>query len=87
MTVNGAIVRTGGRSFAIVVVEASVLIDSSETERYRRELASAFDELDVVLMSRSSAGDAAFDGRPDLVERIADIPLDRVPWQEIEINL
>jgi hypothetical protein len=87
MKITGTIVKAKGDRFALVAVQASVLEFSSEADRYVEALSAAFDNLPVVLMGQTEDGKLKFYGREDLAQSLANVPLEEIPWQEIDVDL
>ena len=81
-----ALVCERGVRFAVVAVQPSVI---SGVKREREEAVRAFSaELGVpaVLMAQGSRGLPIYDGRPDLVEFLADMRAEQLPWRELTIQ-
>ena len=87
MKITGSIVKAAGERFALVAVQRSVLDYTSEADRYVEALSTAFENLPVVLMGQAEDGKITYYGRDDLTRSLANVPLDQIPWQEIDVNL
>lgn len=86
MTIEGAVIREQGVTFAVVIVRAHVLNNKSEATRIIRELQPAFSNHPVVLMAQDHRGVPSYYGRPDLVRFMASVSLSRVPWKRYKIG-
>lgn len=85
MRVQGAVIREQGQSFAVVVVKAHVVRNSSAAENAICSFAPVFG-VPVVLMAQDSRGRATYYGRRDIAKFMSSVPLNEVPWREYTIN-
>lgn len=86
MKLQGAVVREGGVSFAIVVVKRHILNNRTEAGRTASALGSAFPGLPIVLMGQDTGGRATYFGRPDIVRYLSNVPVRAIPWREYSLN-
>lgn len=86
MTIEGAVIREQGVSFAVVIVKKHVLDNSFEADRAIRAFQPAFPGLPVVLMAQDHQGVPTYYGRPDISKFMASVPLECVPWAEYTIG-
>jgi hypothetical protein len=87
MKITGSIVKAAGERFALVAVQPNVLEWTSEADRYVEALGTAFEDLPVVLVSQTDEGKVKYYGREDLTEAMAEVPLEQIPWREIDADL
>jgi hypothetical protein len=85
MTIEGAVIREQGVTFAVVVVKEHILNNSIEAERAMRAFQPAFPGIPVVLMAQDYRGVPTYYGRRDLSQFMADLPLECVPWAEYSV--
>ena len=86
MKIVGSIVKVQGERIALVAVQKQVLDYSSEADRYVDQLVSVFEGLPVVLLGQDADG-AKYYGRDDIVEKLAHVDPNQVPWQELDVDL
>jgi hypothetical protein len=82
----GSIVKIQGERIALVAVQKQVLDHSAEADRYVMHLGTAFPDMPIILMGQDEEG-GKFYGRGDLVDRLAEIDINQIPWQEIDVDL
>jgi hypothetical protein len=81
-----ALVCEHGVTFAVVAVRPSVI---SGLKREREEAVRAFSAefgVPAVLMAQGSGGHPIYDGPPDLVEFLAKVCAEGLPWREFEMR-
>jgi hypothetical protein len=86
MTIEGAVIREQGVTFAVVVVKEHVINNSFEADRTIRAFQPAFPGLPIVLMAQDYRGVPTYYGRRDISKFMADVPLECVPWAEYSIG-
>ena len=86
MTIQGAVVREPGVTFAIVVVKRYVVDNRTEADQTIRSFAPLFPGLPVVLMSQDSRGVPTYFGRRDIAQFMSSVPRIAVPWKEYSVN-
>lgn len=86
MTIEGAVIREQGVTFAVVIVKEYVLNNSFEADRTIRAFQPAFPGLPIVLMAQDYRGVPTYYGRRDISQFMADVPLDCVSWAEYRIG-
>ena len=86
MKIVGSVVKIQGERIALVAVQKDVLEFSSEADRYVDRLGQVFEGLPVILMGQDPDG-AKYYGRSDLIEKLAEVDPNQVPWQEINVDL
>ncbi|MCE7699614.1 MAG: hypothetical protein K8E24_012665, partial [Methanobacterium paludis] len=75
-----------GVTFAIVIVKKYVLDQTSEADKTIKAFQPAFPGVPVVLMSQDSRGVPTYYGRKDIVNFMANVPLEVVPWKEYTLQ-
>jgi hypothetical protein len=86
MTIEGAVIREQGVTFAVVIVKQHVLNNTFEADRTIRAFQPAFPGLPVVLMAQDHRGVPTYYGRTDLSKFMANVPMECVPWAEYSIS-
>jgi hypothetical protein len=86
MTIEGAVIREQGVTFAVVIVKERLLNNSFEADRTIRAFQPAFPGLPLVLMAQDHRGVPTYYGRPDLSKFMANVPIECVPWAEYTIG-
>lgn len=86
MTFEGAIVREQNVTFAIVVVKPHVFDNTTEANRAMGSFRPVFPGLPVVLMGQDGFGRPQYYGRRDIVNFLAHVPLQAIPWRKYELN-
>ena len=86
MKIVGSIVKIQGERVALVAVQKDVLEFSSEADKYLDALAPAFEGANVILTVQEE-GSVRYYGRPDLCEKLGQVPLDKIQWQEIDLDV
>lgn len=86
MKFQGALVKEQGLTFAIVIVKPYVLNRAGERERLRRSFAPVFGGVPTVLMAQDSRGIPTYHGRHDIVDFLASVPMESIPWQEYTLS-
>jgi hypothetical protein len=82
MRFQGAVINEQGVTFAIVVVRQSVLNNVSESSRAMASFQRYFPGLPIVLMAQDGRGVPSYRGRQDIVNFLANVPLQAIPWRE-----
>lgn len=85
-TFDGAVINEQGVDFAIAVVKQSVLGSPGSRDQALLEFASAFGGLPTVLMAQDSRGVPTYYGRNDLVDFLASVPMEAIPWQRYTLS-
>jgi hypothetical protein len=86
MQIEGAVIKEQGITFAVAVVRPSVLNQPSTRDQAVAEFSEVFDGLPTVLMAQDSRGVPSYYGRPDIVDFMASVPLEAIPWQRYWLN-
>ena len=83
---DGAVVRERGVEFAIAVVKKSALNMPSARDQAQVEFSSAFGGLPTVLMAQDASGVPTYYGRQDLVDFLASVPMEAIPWRQYTLR-
>lgn len=86
MTIEGAVIKEQGVTFAVVIVKEHVLNSPSEADRTIRAFEPIFPGLPVVLMAQDYQGVPTYYGRPDISKFMASVPMSQVPWKRYTVN-
>jgi hypothetical protein len=86
MTFEGAVVKEQNVTFAVVVVKEHVVNDSTEAARAVASFIPMFPGLPVVLMGQDGFGRPKYYGRHDIVNFLANVPLQAIPWRKYQLN-
>lgn len=86
MKFQGALIKEQGVTFAIVIVKSYVLNNSSEREDMRDSFYPVFPGIPIILMAQDSRGVPTYHGRNDIVNFLANVPMQAIPWQEYTLN-
>lgn len=83
---DGAVVEEQGVEFAIAVVKRSVLSTIGQRDQAQAEFSSVFGGLPTVLMAQDANGVPTYYGRRDLVDFLASVPVDAIPWRQYTLR-
>ena len=87
MKFDGAVVREQGVEFAIAVVKSSLFSKStSAKDQAAANFSVAFGGVPTVLVAQNGQGTPTYYGRPDLVDFLASVPMEAIPWAEYTIG-
>lgn len=81
MNFDGAVVEEQGVTFAIAVVQRSLIDQPGKRDDAIIEFSATFGGLPTVLMGQDSWGTPTYYGRPDIVDFLSSIPMEAIPWQ------
>jgi hypothetical protein len=87
MKITTSICRVAGERVALVAVQKSVVEHQVEADRCIEHLGPVFEGLPVLLMGVGESDSVRWYGRSDLVDKMGEIPVDRIPWEEIDVDL
>ena len=85
MSIDAALVREQGVTFAVVAVKSHVLA-ASNRDAVARSLGDHWGGVPVVLMAKERRGTAKFYGRSDLVQFLRHVPLGALPWKSWRLS-
>ena len=86
MKFQGALVKEQGVTFGIVVVKPHVLSNSSEADSMREFGMRTFGPVPIILMAQNAKGVPTYSGRRDIVNFLAKVPMQVIPWREYTLN-
>jgi hypothetical protein len=86
MTIDAALVKEQGVTFAVVCVRSGITSNSNEAEKVQRAFAPRFGFVPIVLMEQNSSGRASYYGRRDIVNLLVNIDFRRLPWAKWSLN-
>jgi hypothetical protein len=81
MTVEGAVIREQGQSFAVVIVKRHVVDSASTSSQTIREFMPLFPGMPVVLAAQDARGLFTFYGRRDIAKFLASLHSSQIPWK------
>jgi hypothetical protein len=84
-TFEGAIIKEQGVTFGVAVVQRAVLQSPTQRDEAVAEL-SAVLGVPTVVMAQDSRGTPSYYGRRDLVDFMAGVPLEAVPWRRYQVS-
>ena len=83
---TGAVIVEQNVTFAVVIVKRSFLNDKNAADSFMEELKAPFGGIPVVLMSQDDKGTPSYYGRPDIVQFMAGVPLENIPWKKYALS-
>jgi len=83
---DGAVVKEQGVTFGIAIVRRSVLDSPATGDAAIIEFSEVFGDIPTVLMAQDSTGTPTYVGRPDLVDFLASVPMEAIPWQRYTLR-
>lgn len=86
MRFQGALVKEQGVTFGIIVVKPHVLNSPSEADSMRTFGVRAFGPVPIILMTQNARGVPTYSGRRDIVNFLAKVPMQVIPWREYTLN-
>lgn len=84
--VDAAAIAMHGRQFVIVLVTLDLLNSPGEADMTIADLRPRFGGVDVVLMGQHEDGTPRYHGEAALVELLANVPLDAMPWKAYPVG-
>lgn len=81
-----AAVSLQGQRFVVVVCPMTLLLSPGEADMAIEDLQPYFGGVPVVLMAQRDDGSARYYGDSQLTDRLADIPIDKMPWKEYAVG-
>ncbi len=86
MRFQGALVKEQGVTFGIIVVKPHVLQNSVSATSMRNLGLQAFGPVPIILMAQNSRGVPTYQGRRDIVQFLAKVPMRAIPWREYTLS-
>lgn len=79
--VQAAAISLQGVRFVVVLVSLDMANSPGEADMLIDDLGPRFGNVPIVLMGQYEDGTPAYYGDRDLIDRLADVPIDRMPWK------
>jgi hypothetical protein len=86
MTVDAALVREQGITFAVICVRNGIVNNPTQASETIAGFAPHFGFVPLVLVEQDSSGRPTYYGRRDIVDFLANISMDRLPWRQWHLN-
>ena len=86
MQFEGCVLKEQGITFGIAIVKPHVLQNRSQAQQAIASFSVAFGHVPTVLMAQDSRGVPTYYGRPDIVNFLSGVSIDRIPWQRYTLN-
>lgn len=83
---QAAAISLQGRRMLVVLVSLDTVQRTGEAEMLITDLRARFGGVEVVLMGQDDDGAPHYGGDPELVKLLADVPIDRMPWQALPVR-
>jgi len=83
---DGAVVNEQGVTFGIAVVRSSTLSNPQARDQAILQFSAVFDGIPTVLMAQDGSGVPSYYGRQDIVDFLASVPMEAIPWQRYTIS-
>lgn len=81
MQFEGGVITEQGVTFGIIIVRPHVLSSPSAQDEMRKFGLRAFGPMPIILMAQDSRGTPTYQGRTDIVNFLANIFFEQIPWQ------
>ncbi|MGY3232565.1 hypothetical protein ACVWWJ_004049 [Luteibacter sp. HA06] len=85
MKMQGAVIKEQGITFAIALVKPSSVRTTSEAQSTRQTFQPIFPGLELVLACQEQ-GTFKYSGRRDIVNFLASVNPNRIPWREYSVT-
>ena len=82
MKFHGAVILEQGITFAIVLVKKSALSSTRRADEVRASFQAYFPGSPIVLAAQDASGGFEYQGRKDLVNFLANLHPNQIPWSE-----
>jgi hypothetical protein len=82
---QAAAIALAGQRMLVVLVPLELVRSPGEAEMLITDLRPRFGGVDIVLMGQEDDGTPRYHGRADLLDLLAGVPVDRMPWQTYPI--
>ena len=87
MNFQGALIKEQGVVFGIIVVPPHVLNNSAEASSVREIGIRTFGSVPIILMAQNSRGVPTYLGRKDIVNFLANVPVNAIPWRKYTLTI
>jgi hypothetical protein len=85
--VQGSVVTEQGITFAIIIVKPFVLQNSNKANETIGSFGRYFPGMPIILMAQDGSGVPFYYGRTDIVNFLASVPMEVIPWKEYTFNI
>lgn len=86
MQIQAAAISLQGINFAVALVSMDLLKNSAEADMAIERMQPTFGGVPVVLMAQKENTSPVYYGDQTLVELLADVPIEKMPWQEYSVG-
>ena len=86
MTLEGAVIKEQGVTFAVVIVKPHVLNTQQSAAQAIANFGTYFPGMPIVLMAQNGRGTPTYMGRRDIVKFLSGISMSRIPWKRYTFN-
>lgn len=86
LQITGSVVKEQGVTFAVVAVKGYVLNFNNNANDLINCLKYYFPGIPIVLMAQDYNGTPTYYGRRDIVNFLANIPFEWIPWKKYTFN-
>jgi hypothetical protein len=86
VTVQAAAVSLQGHQFVVVVVPMTLVASPGEADMAMDDLQPYFGGVHVVLMGQKEDGSPCYYGDGQLLDMLAGIPIEKMPWREYPVG-
>jgi hypothetical protein len=83
---DGAVVTEQGLTFGIAIVRQSLLNNPTSRDQAIAEFSDVFGGIPTVLMAQDARGTPTYFGRQDIVDFLASVPMEAIPWQRYTLQ-
>ena len=84
--IQAAAISIDGRPMLVVLVPLDLVRSSGEADMLIADLRPRFGNVAVLLMGQDDDGTPHYHGNPALVELLADVPVDQMPWKHYPLG-
>mgnify|MGYP001145683595 CR=1 FL=1 len=84
--VQAAAISLRGHQFVVVVVPMTLVTSPGEADMAIDDLQPCFEGVPVVLMGQKEDGSPCYYGDSQLVDMLAGIPIEKMPWKEYPVG-
>jgi len=86
MRIQAAAISLQGVNFVVALVPMSLVQNHGEADMAIDGLRPHFGGVPLVLMAQDDEGSPTYYGDGDLVQMLADVPVDKMPWKEYAVG-
>ncbi len=85
MEIQAAAISLAARNIVVVLAPLTLVDNPGEADLTIDTLQPKFGDVPVVLMAQKQDGTPRYYGEQDIVELLADVPVDKMPWREYAV--